>query len=45
MHTCVTFFPLYKPVINYGELGGYRTGGGGGQVKFTPTKKGTQKRF
>ena len=33
-------------VTNYGEGGGgYKTGGGGGHVKFYPYEKGGQKKF
>ena len=37
----MAFFPLYRPVINYGECGGYKTGGGG-KSSF---KKGGRKGF
>ena len=32
-------------VTNYGEGGGYITGGGGGHMKFYPYKEGVRKKF
>ena len=37
--TCYTLLALWGLVTNYGE-GGIKTAGGGGNLSFTPTKRG-----